>query len=110
LEEIAVDGLLTDPKARTGSRISLLTGVHRNDIRRQRAIPVDPQEAPGVVAQVSRIIVRGIGGTGIGGERLAWAAVTRDPAATSGEPATAAAGTSPLPAPDPMVKSAGSSS
>jgi hypothetical protein len=91
LEGIAVDGLLTDPKTRTGSRISLLTGVHRNEIRRQRAIPADPQEAPGVITQVSRIIARGIGGTGIGGERLARA-VTRDPAATGGEPARAAPG------------------
>jgi hypothetical protein len=52
----------------------------------------------------------GIGGTGIGGEQLAPAAVTRDPASTSGEPAMAAVRTSPRPAPDPIVNPAGSSS
>jgi Family of unknown function (DUF6502) len=35
--EVAVTDILTEPKARTDSRISLLTGIHRKEIRRDRA-------------------------------------------------------------------------
>src|ERR1700733_1292675 len=44
--EIAVADLLIDAKARTDSRISLLTGVHRKEIRRLREMPVDPVDPP----------------------------------------------------------------
>jgi hypothetical protein len=42
--DVAASDLLTEPGARTDSRISLLTGVHRKEIRRQRTIasPVEP--------------------------------------------------------------------
>jgi hypothetical protein len=61
LVEIAVDGPLTDPKTRIDSWTSLLTGVGRNEIRRRRAIPAGPPEAPGVVSRVGRIIARWAG-------------------------------------------------
>jgi len=34
--EVARDDLLDDPRSRTDSRISLMTGVHRKELRRQR--------------------------------------------------------------------------
>lgn len=34
--EVAANDMLADPKARTDSRISLMTGVHRKEIRRLR--------------------------------------------------------------------------
>jgi hypothetical protein len=60
--EIAVNDILTDPKARTDSRISLLTGVHRKEIRRLREMPADPVTAPDIVTLVSQIVARWIGG------------------------------------------------
>ena len=39
--EVAARDLLVDPKAQTDSRISLLTGVHRKEIRRLRELPPD---------------------------------------------------------------------
>lgn len=59
--EIAVTDILTDPGTRTDSRISLLTGVHRKEIRRLREMPADPLEAPGIVTLASQIIARWIG-------------------------------------------------
>jgi hypothetical protein len=59
--EIAVTDILTQPKARTDSRISLLTGVHRKEIRRYREMPPDPMAAPEVVTIASQIIARWLG-------------------------------------------------
>ena len=59
--EIAVNDILTDPKARTGSRLSLLTGVHRKEIRRLREMPADPVDAPDIVTLASQIVARWIG-------------------------------------------------
>lgn len=59
--EIAVNDLLTDPKARTDSRISLLTGVHRKEIRRLREVAADSLEAPDVVTLGSQIVARWAG-------------------------------------------------
>jgi len=59
--EIAVKDILTQPKARTDSRISLLTGVHRKEIRRLREMPVDPSEAPDIVTLASQIVARWVG-------------------------------------------------
>jgi hypothetical protein len=59
--EIAVNDILTDPKARTDSRISLLTGVHRKEIRRLREMPADPVDAPDIVTLGSQIVSRWIG-------------------------------------------------
>jgi hypothetical protein len=59
--EIAVNDLLTDPKARTDSRISLLTGVHRKEIRRLREMPADGLDAPDIVTLASQIVARWVG-------------------------------------------------
>src|SRR5450432_168046 len=37
--DVAVTDLLTQPKARTDSRVSLLTGINRKEIRRYREMP-----------------------------------------------------------------------
>jgi len=60
--EIAITDILTDPTTRTDSRISLLTGVHRKEIRRLREIPADPLDAPDIVTLASQIVARWIGG------------------------------------------------
>lgn len=60
--EVAVSDILTDPKARTDSRISLLTGVHRKEIRRLRGLPEDiAAGVPDVVTLASQIIARWVG-------------------------------------------------
>jgi hypothetical protein len=59
--EVAVSDILTQPKARTDSRISLLTGVHRKEIRRYREMPPDSTAAPEVVTIASQIIARWLG-------------------------------------------------
>jgi len=59
--EIAVNELLTDSKTRTDSRISLLTGIHRKEIRRLRALPPDPEGPPASVTLVSQVVARWVG-------------------------------------------------
>ena len=59
--EVAVTDLLTEPKARTDSRISLLTGIHRKEIRRYREMPPDSTAPPEVVTIASQIIARWLG-------------------------------------------------
>src|SRR5271169_3933557 len=54
--EVAARDLLTDPRARTDSRISLLTGVHRKEIRRYREMPPDSTAPPEIVTVASQII------------------------------------------------------
>jgi hypothetical protein len=56
--EVAVDDLLKDPRARTDSRISLLTGVHRKEIRRWRSETHAPEAVPLVVTRTSQIMAR----------------------------------------------------
>jgi hypothetical protein len=56
--EVAVRDLLKDPRARTDSRISLLTGVHRKEIRRWRSEPHEPEAVPPVVTLTGQIIAR----------------------------------------------------
>jgi hypothetical protein len=58
--DVARRELLTDPKSRTDSRVSLLTGVHRKEIRRQRSPEGEPAE-PAVVTRTSAIIARWLG-------------------------------------------------
>lgn len=55
--DVAAD-LLPDPKARTDSRISLMTGVHRKEIRRLRSIDQQDQAEPGVVTVATQVIAR----------------------------------------------------
>ena len=59
--EVAVTDILTQPKARTDSRISLLTGVHRKEIRRYREMPPDSMAPPEVVTIASQIIALWLG-------------------------------------------------
>jgi len=59
--EVAARDLLTDPKARTDSRLSLLTGVHRKEIRRLREQPPASEAVPEVVTLGSQIIARWLG-------------------------------------------------
>jgi hypothetical protein len=59
--DVAVNDILTDPKTRTDSRISLLTGVHRKEIKRLRETPADDVDAPEIVTLVSQIVARWIG-------------------------------------------------
>jgi hypothetical protein len=58
--EVAAE-LLTGREARTDSRISLLTGVHRKEIRRLRLEPPDRDKVPAVVTVSSQIIARWLG-------------------------------------------------
>src|SRR6201996_8446891 len=59
--EIAINDVLTDPKARTDSRISLLTGVHRKEIRRLLETPADAEDVPDIVTLASQIVARWVG-------------------------------------------------
>jgi Family of unknown function (DUF6502) len=56
--EVAAHELLTEPRARTDSRISLLTGVHRKEIRRWRSETREPEAVPPVITRTSQIIAR----------------------------------------------------
>lgn len=59
--DVALRDMLTDEKSRTDSRVSLLTGVHRKEIRRQRAAPAREESTPEVVTLGSQIIARWLG-------------------------------------------------
>jgi hypothetical protein len=65
LREIYVDvarrDLLSDKRAQTDSRISLLTGIHRKELRRQRIAQPEPAE-PASLPRSSQIIARWLGG------------------------------------------------
>lgn len=56
--EVAAGDLLQEPRAQTDSRISLLTGVHRKEIRRWRSEPHAPEAVPPVITRTSQIIAR----------------------------------------------------
>ena len=62
--EVAITDLLVDPKTRTDSRISLLTGVHRKEIRRLRLEETGPDAVPPVVTLSSQIIALWLGSPG----------------------------------------------
>jgi hypothetical protein len=59
--DVAMHDLLADPKARTDSRISLLTGIHRKDVRRLRNREATGDETPATVTLSSQIIARWLG-------------------------------------------------
>lgn len=59
--EVAVSDLLTGPKARTDSRVSLITGVHRKEIRRLRELPHDVDPIPPAVTLGTQIVARWLG-------------------------------------------------
>jgi len=56
--DVAVNDLLTDPKSRTDSRVSVLSGVHRKEIRRLRESDVEADATPEIVTRNSQIIAR----------------------------------------------------
>ncbi|HYZ61827.1 MAG TPA: DUF6502 family protein [Acetobacteraceae bacterium] len=57
--EVAIRDLLTDPQARTDSRVSVLTGVHRKEIRRRRTAPDEPE--PPSLTLSSKVVARWLG-------------------------------------------------
>jgi hypothetical protein len=59
--EVALRDFLEDRKARTDSRISLLTGIHRKEIRRLRSETTGLSEVPPVVTLGSQIVARWLG-------------------------------------------------
>jgi hypothetical protein len=59
--DIAATELLVEPKARTDSRISLLTGVHRKEIRRLRTSSRGNADTPRIVTFASQVIARWLG-------------------------------------------------
>src|SRR5215471_18261638 len=59
--DVALRDLLSDPKAQTDSRISLLTGIHRKDVRRLRQGEAVIDETPAAVAIGSQVIARWVG-------------------------------------------------
>ena len=76
------------PDHRTDSRISLLTGVHRKEIRRQRSLPID--EPPPLVTRNGQLIGTWLGAPGFADDSgvplaLPRAADPGDPAAPSFE-------------------------
>ena len=54
--EIAVKDFPVAGKEQTDSRISLLTGIHRKDIKRLRALPVDEERVPESISLGMRLI------------------------------------------------------
>lgn len=60
--DVAANEVLADPRARTDSRVSLLTGVHRKEIKRLRSLPRDQTAPPPVVNLASLIVARWIAG------------------------------------------------
>lgn len=62
--DVAAHDLLTEPRSRTDSRITLLTGVHRKEVRHLRQQPGATHEVPAVVTLSSHIIARWLGSPG----------------------------------------------
>ncbi len=56
--DVALADVLTEARARTDSRISLVTGVHRKEVKRLRELPADQMTTPEVVTISSQIIAR----------------------------------------------------
>jgi hypothetical protein len=54
-------GMAEDARARTDSRLSLLTGIHRKELRRLRETPPEPDQVPQVVTLGSQIAARWLG-------------------------------------------------
>ena len=59
--EVARNDLPADPRARTDSRISLATGIHRKEIRRQRISDPPAGTEPEMLGMSSHIIARWLG-------------------------------------------------
>jgi hypothetical protein len=59
--DVAARDLLRDPRAATDSRISLISGVHRKEIRRLRLLGQATEPEPEAVTLASQIIARWLG-------------------------------------------------
>ena len=59
--EVALTDLLINQKEQTDSRASLLTGVHRKEIRRLRKQETEPDAVPPIVTLGSQVIARWLG-------------------------------------------------
>jgi Family of unknown function (DUF6502) len=59
--EVALRDFLTGDRARTDSRASLLTGIHRKEVRRLRAQEPHHDDVPPVLTRTSRIIATWLG-------------------------------------------------
>ncbi len=59
--DVALRDVLTDEAARTDSRVSLLTGIHRKEIRRQRIAAAAAAPAPEAVTLSGQIVSRWLG-------------------------------------------------
>jgi hypothetical protein len=59
--DVATKDILTDPRARTDSRVSLLTGVHRKEVRKQREHTVPLPSVPQAVTLSSQILAIWLG-------------------------------------------------
>lgn len=59
--DVALRDLLSDPKTQTDSRISLLTGIHRKDVRRLRQGEAVIDATPAAIAIASQVIARWVG-------------------------------------------------
>lgn len=60
--EVARNDLLPDERSRTDSRVSLMTGIHRKELRRQRNL--DPTLEPPVLTLNSQILALWLGAAG----------------------------------------------
>jgi len=56
--ELAEDEFGIPGKAQTTSRVSLLTGIHRKDVKRLRETPVDVEAPPGNVSLGAQLVLR----------------------------------------------------
>ena len=56
--DVATADILTDPKSRSDSRVSLITGIHRKEIRRLRDVTPEQPQIPEVVTVSSQVIAR----------------------------------------------------
>lgn len=59
--DVATLDIVADPKARTDSRISVLTGVHRKELRRLRGMTFAEQELPANAALGTELVGRWLG-------------------------------------------------
>lgn len=59
--QVATEDVLTEATARTDSRVSLLTGIHRKEVRRLRALPRDAATPPPALSVGSQVVARWLG-------------------------------------------------
>lgn len=56
--DVASRDLLTDDRARTDSRISMMTGIHRKELRRLRTLPPKEEQTPPAVTLGAHVVAR----------------------------------------------------